>query len=360
MTKHSFIARKNAFIRYRGDFPARVIAKVKARTASLSETKLIASRCTRAQKSQIKHAHQSKGRIPRRALCRRRGEQTPRRDDCADVTITNILRHPRTNWDWRKLSCSPHITLNTIRAHSHLPWVWFIFCAENPNVCIKDILDNADGIFTLSRMRRRKIHDWDFGSLIINPSIKIADMIANPQFPWNFNNISQNDSVTMADIFAYPHLPWDFDELSHSHNISASDMISHPQFPWDYMAMPNKADFVFERALPILQNRMHFLLRFFSNHHAVTMDDIENHLELPWNWTLITVNPNITPEFLEKHMDKLSIKHIHQNDLDMGDRAFVIEAKKEANKRAISLRQALRGCVGDCVAKAIARYIDFE
>ena len=339
MTKYSFIARKNAFIRYRGDFPARIIAKATART--------------RAQKTRPAY-------MPRRALCRLRGEQTPRHDDCADATITNILRHPRTNWDWRKLSRSPHITLNTIRAHSHLPWVWFVFCAENPNVCIKDILDTADGIFALSRTRKRKIHDWDFGSLIINPSIKVADIIANPQFPWNLNNISRNDSVTMDDILAYPHLPWDFAELSYSHNISASDMIAHPQFSWFYTAMPGKPDFVFESALPILQNRMHFASLGLSNHHAITMDDIENHPELPWNWTLITVNPNLTPEFLEKHMDKLSIKHIHQNDLNMGDRAFVIEAKKEANKRATALKPFARSCVGDCITQAIARYIDFD
>ena len=36
------------------------------------------------------------------------------------------------------------------------------------------------------------------------------------------------------------------------------------------------------------------------------MDDIINHPELPWNWNGISLNPNITPDFVManfKHID---------------------------------------------------------
>jgi hypothetical protein len=209
----------------------------------------------------------------------------------------------------------------------------------------------------LSRARKRKLYDWNFEDLSINPSVKVADMIANPQLPWNLNDISRNSSVTIADILAYPHLPWRFYELSYwRNNISASDMIAHPQFPWSYSEIVNKNDFVFETALPFIRNSLSYL----SNAPGITMDDIENHLDLPWDWNQMITNPNMTPEFLEKYIDKLPFRFVHRNSLDISDRAFVIEAKKEANKRAIALKPLMSDCVGDCVARTIARYIDFE
>ena len=44
--------------------------------------------------------------------------------------------------------------------------------------------------------------------------------------------------------------------------------------------------------------------RWISMNPNITVDFIEKHPDKPWDWEGISMNPNITMEFIEKHSDK--------------------------------------------------------
>ena len=46
---------------------------------------------------------------------------------------------------------------------------------------------------------------------------------------------------------------------------------------------------------------------------GITMDDIINHPELPWNWKGISENPNITPDFVMANFKHIDFKCLSTN-----------------------------------------------
>ena len=47
---------------------------------------------------------------------------------------------------------------------------------------------------------------------------------------------------------------------------------------------------------------------------------LEKHPEKPWEWRLISANPNITIEFIEKYIDKLSFDSMSYNKFTFENR----------------------------------------
>ena len=43
------------------------------------------------------------------------------------------------------------------------------------------------------------------------------------------------------------------------------------------------------------------------------MEFIETHPEKPWDWGYISMNQNITMEFIEKHLDKIDFQRLSLN-----------------------------------------------
>ena len=46
----------------------------------------------------------------------------------------------------------------------------------------------------------------------------------------------------------------------------------------------------------------------------VLMYLLEKHPEKPWDWNWISRNPNITMEFIEKHLDNIDFERLSQNE----------------------------------------------
>ena len=46
---------------------------------------------------------------------------------------------------------------------------------------------------------------------------------------------------------------------------------------------------------------------------ACMVEFIEKHIDKPWNWYMISKNPNITIEFIEKNIDKIYFRYLSQN-----------------------------------------------
>jgi hypothetical protein len=43
------------------------------------------------------------------------------------------------------------------------------------------------------------------------------------------------------------------------------------------------------------------------------MEIIEQHPDKPWNWNGISTNPNISTDFIEKHIDKINFRCLSRN-----------------------------------------------
>ena len=41
-----------------------------------------------------------------------------------------------------------------------------------------------------------------------------------------------------------------------------------------------------------------------SNNPNITFDIVEKHIDKPWDWQMLSNNPNITFDIIEKHIDK--------------------------------------------------------
>ena len=50
-----------------------------------------------------------------------------------------------------------------------------------------------------------------------------------------------------------------------------------------------------------------------SGNPGITMDDIINHPELQWSWFGISLNPNITPDFVMANFKHINFKFLSSN-----------------------------------------------
>ena len=52
---------------------------------------------------------------------------------------------------------------------------------------------------------------------------------------------------------------------------------------------------------------------WLSENQHITMDFIERHPDNPWNWEWLSENPNITIGFIERHLDNINWKKLSMN-----------------------------------------------
>jgi len=91
--------------------------------------------------------------------------------------------------------------------------------------------------------------------------------------------ITKNPNTTLELIETYIHYPWNWELICYS-------LITKFDFVEKYLHT-NKIEWA---ALSLNKN--------------ITIDDIERNIELPWNWKNISTRLDITIEFIKKHSDK--------------------------------------------------------
>jgi len=70
-----------------------------------------------------------------------------------------------------------------------------------------------------------------------------------------------------------------------------------------------------------------------SKNPNITMEDIENNLNLPWNWDAISLNPNMNKEFFMKYRYKLNMNNICINDYSYHKYFLSSQYKKKLVKK---------------------------
>ena len=106
-------------------------------------------------------------------------------------------------------------------------------------------------------------------------------------------------------ILKYPDKGWSWDKLSYNSNIDEKFIENNWDSPWEWgnVVTENKnitMEFIERNIEKLSDVNINKILQYNKN---LTTSFIENHLELEWNLYWFSSNPNLTPEFLIKYKD---------------------------------------------------------
>lgn len=253
-----------------------------------------------------------------------------------------MKQHLDKNIYWKALTTNTNITMDIIQNNINLPWD-FKYIGLNENITVDFIIDNLDKLnqlldiddlhtnmfLTIDIVNKLKDYieiDWWHVSGHDNITIDIIEKYIDNI---DMDNVCNNNNITFEFINKYyerfkDHFNWS--KLSYHKNITMDNILEHIEYPWNWRYVVENPNFNITMINYYYDNMLeHYINWFFISYHKnITMEDIENHLHYPWDWFLISLNPNITIEFIIKYMDiyPLNFTRISMNKnitLDMID-----------------------------------------
>lgn len=133
---------------------------------------------------------------------------------------------------------------------------------------------------------------WDWLALSLNKSISFEFIQAHRDLPWKISAVSRNSSITEAIVRTNVEFPWHFSNLCANPNISFG-------FVLEFMInSPSKID-------------INWLA--LSANPSITMDIVDRYPEYPWNDQYLSMNPNITSNYILNTNRNWSMSHISAN-----------------------------------------------
>lgn len=229
-----------------------------------------------------------------------------------------ILEYPSAPWNWNALSANPAVSFEFILANPTFPWSKR-YVSQNKNITEQTVLENTEygwdlerlcgnpnmslGFFLKYIINPIEVQKVDWHLLSCNPSIRLFDIIQNPQYPWSDRYLSANPNITSNYVLSEGcDRNWFVPLLCANEGITANDIFKNTLHPllnkyggWDYRnlsANPN---------LPIAYVKKH--LDKSWNYHTISINasitDIVTYRELPWDGHGLSMNSNITFDFVQ-------------------------------------------------------------
>ena len=136
--------------------------------------------------------------------------------------------------------------------------------------------------------------NWDFTSLSSNPSISFKFIINHPEYKWNKKRICKNPSITESDIRNNLEYNWDYVELCSNPNIGI-------HFINEFMIRP--------------KTMVKISWANISANKSITMFDIMDYPNYKWNDRYLSMNPNISSNFIlnKGNARKWFMPHVSSN-----------------------------------------------
>jgi hypothetical protein len=285
----------------------------------------------------------------------------------ADVTQTNyfllpygVTCHGFQAQVWSSANLSMEFVLNNYSNYSDASDLGRCVSA-NPNVTIADVLGNLST-------------GWDMATLSSNPAFTMADFLANPLIKWSREGMALNPNITMADVRANPQIKWDLFDLSRNPNITIDDILNTDvtgMGAWDFLVLSGRANirnfalrgkFSLQNTLFDGYEKALVLDGMMRNPHFTLCDLSNAGIEFPagWIWSELSANPNLTLDFIEKHLHQLDIKMLTEvNKFLWDDVVYRREITADIAARSKQVGGHLREFTDAMTAGAIAQYIDW-
>ena len=217
------------------------------------------------------------------------------------IPLSYVLKHKNKIWDWRLVVDHILTEYDVLKYPQECSDIFLKYiydyninssCYENLSVkfiyelsfkykgfmgilsqkaSIKFILEHNTSVDQETFMVRRL--NWNWNSITFSKAITISDILSHPDLPWNYNFIEFRDDLTVdlylkicSKVLISKKL---LHVLSQSKYITITDVINHPEIPWDY--------------------------RFLSKNSNITWKIIDIHPELPWDFKSIAYNDMSCP-----------------------------------------------------------------
>lgn len=236
-----------------------------------------------------------------------------------------IYKYPNKPWNWAYLSANPNISKHFIEQFINFPWRWdYVSCNKNINLdFVLKYIEKPWNWETLSENLKLKLKEkyynqpWEYTYLCFNKYLSIhfiKNMLerVSDVSDWNWDELSLHCNITISDIIENKELPWNWENVSYNPNLTLKDIINHPDLPWDYYILSHSDIITMDFILENINKDWNW--HALSSNKNITIDDIENNPDLPWIQLDVFDNPNLTIEYVKKHLD---IKNADYNSIEM-------------------------------------------
>ena len=246
------------------------------------------------------------------------------------IDILKRFKDIPQSWGWRNVSSSKSITMKDIEENVDLPWDWNDVC-ENPNLTIDFIRQFKD------------IKPLNWINISKNLSISLTDIETNLDLPWNMGSICYREDLTIDFINRHlmrfsvgcikdmtprllrdnPRIRIDWRWLCYAKNLTIDIVLDNLDKPWNWRELTRKFSLEIIDRYPTLSwhwlviDEFHtlnidFVLRHrdrlniynSTSNKGITITDIENNVDLGWNWREVSMKEGIKMSFVKQHLTK--------------------------------------------------------
>lgn len=153
------------------------------------------------------------------------------------VNLDFIRQYPEKFYEYRSMSQNPNLTIEFLLENTDKRWNWHSVI-ENPNLKVEDLVKNNIHLKEFKTFQRTYPDycvehqellpelDW----LILSHYVKLETLKKYPNKPWH---MSINKNMTMEYVLKHPKRGWSFVELSKKNQITLQDVLNHWDLPWN-------------------------------------------------------------------------------------------------------------------------------
>lgn len=207
------------------------------------------------------------------------------------LPIEFILKFPQFPWKKRAVSMNKSLTEEHINNNLFVPDVNGICYNQSIsfNFYIKNIIKPLE-ITTIP---------WE--GLSMHPNITIIDIFNNSSYPWKPRYVSMNPNLTSSEIINNSDYLWHIPSISSNPGINERDIYKNTLktigYEYDTMSLSANPN------LPIayVNDNLEKKWNFFLISKKASLIDIEKFPKIPWNNEGLSLNKNITADFVIRH-----------------------------------------------------------
>ena len=219
------------------------------------------------------------------------------------------------DWDWSSLNYNSNFKIEFALKHLDKTWNWNSIFINN-----KVSRNNID--FLIS-----KNISINWKCLTTNRNITMELIEENIDLPWSYYDIVRNPNFNLSFIDKYPNKTYNWIYIlrvyndtdltiqfyeNHKKNIPLEFIYS--KLPFDYLekninleksTLSNYLSRNKTLPLDFIRENMEILdWKQISKHTNLSLEIIEENLDLPWDWFYLSYNKSINLDFIIKHIDK--------------------------------------------------------
>lgn len=115
---------------------------------------------------------------------------------------------------------------------------------------------------------------------------------------WEY--ISESWMIDINFVKKWKDKELDWDAVTENDSITEDDIRNNPDLPWSRF-WKNTQSMQIERALEINSDELSIFSMYMSRDNMNIIENVKRMPDFPWNWECISINPNITEEFVVEY-----------------------------------------------------------